>query len=61
MTTIEFKDEMSPMTAERVEIHGDWVIADVETDEGDIERHWIPGDRIKQIIGATDEDAVMIT
>lgn len=55
MTTIQFKDEMSPMTAEGVKIHGDWVIADVQNDEDEIERHWIPSDRIKQIIGGDDE------
>lgn len=60
MATIQFKDEMSPMIAEDVEIHGDWVIADVLTDEGDQERHWIPRDRIKQVIGEKNEGAITI-
>ncbi|MEF8800828.1 MAG: hypothetical protein V5A38_00480 [Halolamina sp.] len=61
MATIEFKDEMSPTTAEDVEIHGDWVIADVENDEDEIERHWIPGDRIKRIVGVKGDESIMIT
>lgn len=60
MVTIEFKDEMSPTVAEHVEVHDEWIIADVETDAGEIERHCVPSDRVKQVVGAKGDGDITL-
>lgn len=56
MAVIEFNDDSEDVTATHAEVHGEWVVARIQGENDNINRHCIPQDRIKQIVGHSSGD-----
>lgn len=60
MAVIEFVDETEAATAAHAEIYDEWVVATIKGENGNVNRHCIPRERIEQIVGHKSGDDVSI-
>lgn len=60
MTVVEFTDDTDDETATHVEVHGEWIVARIKESDGNVNRHCIPRDRIKQLVGVSSGDDLTI-
>jgi hypothetical protein len=60
MTVVEFTDDTDNKDATHVEVHDEWIVARIEGSNGNINRHCIPRERIKQVVGHRSGDDLTI-
>lgn len=60
MTVVEFTDDTESKTATHVEVHDEWIVARIEGSDGNMNRHCIPRERIKQLVGVSSGDDLTI-
>lgn len=59
MAVIEFHDDRDDVGAFNAELHDEWVVAMIEDeDDGELYRHCIPRDDIKQVVGHKSGDDI---
>lgn len=60
MAVIDFVDKTESLSATHAEVHDEWVIARVTSEDGETERHCFPRERIERIVGVGSGDDVTV-
>lgn len=57
MAVIQFTDDRDDESAFHVEIHDEWILAEIENQSGEeLERHTIPREQVERVIGHQSGD-----